>query len=166
MRAWPGVIDVVVTADCVAAYFDRTPAIADGAIEALAILTEPEGDVREHVIRARYDGEDLAEVARTVGLSVEEVIARHAAATYTVELMGFAPGFAYLVGLDPVLRIPRRATPRTRVPAGSLAIAEQYTGVYPFESAGGWHLIGRVATPMYGDDGALLALGDRVRFVP
>ena len=85
---------------------------------------------------------------------------------YTVEFIGFAPGFAYLTALPLALQLPRRATPRTRVPAGSLAIASHYTAVYPFDSPGGWHLIGRVAQPMFGSDGAYLQLGDRVRFVP
>jgi KipI family sensor histidine kinase inhibitor len=80
-------------------------------------------------------------------------------------MLGFRPGFAYLTGLDPALVLPRRATPRTRVPAGSLAIADVYTAIYPGESPGGWHLIGHVAEPMFTEQGARLQLGDRVRFV-
>lgn len=116
-------------------------------------------------MRAIYDGEDLAAVARATGLGVAEVIARHVAATYTVDMIGFSPGFGYLAGLDPTLVLPRHATPRPRVPAGSLAIADRFTAVYPAESPGGWHLIGRVGEPMFGPEGARLALGDRVRFV-
>jgi KipI family sensor histidine kinase inhibitor len=116
-------------------------------------------------LRAVYDGEDLATVANVVGLTVEEVVRRHLAATYTVETMGFAPGFAYLTGLDPALVLPRRSTPRTRVPAGSIAIAGAHTAVYPFDSPGGWHLIGHVVGARMFDSGALLQLGDRVRFV-
>jgi KipI family sensor histidine kinase inhibitor len=80
-------------------------------------------------------------------------------------MLGFRPGFAYLTGLDPALVVPRRATPRPRVPAGALAIADVYTAVYPSESPGGWHLIGHVAEPMFTAAGARLSLGDRVRFV-
>jgi KipI family sensor histidine kinase inhibitor len=81
--------------------------------------------------------------------------------------MGFSPGFAYLGGLPPALELPRRATPRTRVPAGSLAIAGLQSAVYPFDSPGGWHLIGSVVgVRMFGPDGPMLQLGDRVRFVP
>ena len=83
-----------------------------------------------------------------------------------VDTIGFVPGFAYLTGLDEGLQLPRRATPRARVPAGSLAIADAFTAVYPFDSAGGWHLIGRVVdVRMFDERGPLLELGDRVRFV-
>jgi inhibitor of KinA len=90
----------------------------------------------------------------------------HLARTYAVETIGFAPGFAYLVGLDARLaQIPRRASPRPRVPAGALAIAGGYTAVYPFDSPGGWNLIGRVDERMFTESGARLRLGDRVRFI-
>jgi KipI family sensor histidine kinase inhibitor len=91
-----------------------------------------------------YDGIDLADVAAATGFGVDEVVERHTAARYRVAFCGFAPGFAYLIGLDPALRLPRRATPRTRVPAGSVAIAAEYSAVYPAASPGGWHLLGRV----------------------
>jgi KipI family sensor histidine kinase inhibitor len=165
-RAWPGAIDVVVTRDDVAVYFDREPAIDASLIDALATLDDNETPVRVVELRATYDGIDLPHVANTIGVDVDAIIAMHEANTYVVEMMGFAPGFAYLTGLDPRLAaLPRRDTPRTRVPAGSLAIAGGYTAVYPFDSPGGWHLIGRVDTPMFTTDGALLSLGDRVRFV-
>jgi KipI family sensor histidine kinase inhibitor len=93
------------------------------------------------------------------------VILAHASATYVVDTLGFAPGFAYLIGLDARLHVPRRATPRPRVPAGALAIASEYTAVYPVASPGGWNLIGRVDEPMIERHRARLALGDRVRFV-
>ena len=163
IKQWPGVIDVVVARDAIGVYFDREPVVDAAQIAALAALPADEAAARDIVLQAIYDGPDLAEVGRTTGV---DVVAQHAAATYTVETMGFAPGFAYLTGLDPALHVPRRTTPRTRVPAGSLAIAGGYTAVYPFDSPGGWHLIGRVATPMFGPNGPLLALGDRVRFVP
>jgi KipI family sensor histidine kinase inhibitor len=91
-------------------------------------------------------GPDLAEVAHRTGLPPDEVIRRHAAVVYRVHAVGFAPGFPYLAGQDPCLQVPRRATPRTRVPSGSVAIASGQTGIYPRAGPGGWHLIGR--TPM------------------
>ena len=96
------------------------------------------------------------------------MIARHTAATYTVAMLGFAPGFPYLFGLDPALHIARRASPRTRVPAGSVAIGGAQTGIYPTELPGGWQLIGRTPLVLFEparDPPSLLMPGDRVRFV-
>ena len=169
VRAWPGVVDVVVARHDVAAYFDEplTSAAWAAWIDALAAAPDDPETGREVVIRARYDGPDLDDVAARLGRHPDDVRALHAGATYTVETMGFAPGFAYLGGLPAALELPRRTTPRTRVPAGSIAIAGAQTAVYPFDSPGGWHLIGAaVGVQMFGPDGALLALGDRVRFVP
>lgn len=90
-----------------------------------------------------YDGEDLADVARLLGCSPQEVVRRHAGASWVVGFVGFAPGFAYLTGDDAGLVVPRRETPRTRVPAGSVALAGPYSGVYPRSSPGGWQLVGR-----------------------
>lgn len=121
------------------------------------------------VIPVVYDGPDLPEVAAATGLSVEEVVERHAAPLYVVAFCGFAPGFGYLDGLDPLLRLPRRGTPRTRVPAGSVAIADEFAGVYPGASPGGWHLLGRTDAVLWDverDPPALLAPGTRVRFRP
>ena len=115
-----------------------------------------------------YGGPDLDEVARMCGLSPEEVVSRHLGAAYTVAFLGFAPGFGYLLGGDPQLTVPRRATPRTRVPGGSVAIAGPYSGVYPRESPGGWRLIGATDVPLFDPartPPALLAAGDTVRFV-
>ena len=168
VRAWPGVIDAVIAAHDVAIYFDAEPSDDyEALIEELATLPLDSIAGREHEIRVAYDGEDLAAVATTTRLSVAEVVAAHHAATYDVASIGFLPGFAYLDGLDPRLELPRRETPRARVPAGALAIAGTQTAVYPFASPGGWHLIGRVIdgsmfTP---EHGARLAFGDRVRFV-
>lgn len=123
----------------------------------------------EHVIPVRYDGPDLAEVAEHTGLSLAEVIARHSRRAYVVRLLGFVPGFAYLGELDPSLALPRRTPPRQRVPAGSVAIAGEQTAVYPLDTPGGWHLIGRTDLVLFDprrDRPALLAVGDRVRFVP
>jgi 5-oxoprolinase (ATP-hydrolysing) subunit A len=168
VRAWPGVIDVVVARDDVAAYFAGEPRVDRAWLAALATLADVVDAPRDHVLRARYDGPDLDELAGALAISAAELARRHAAATYTVDTIGFLPGFAYLVGLDAALAaVPRRATPRPRVPAGSIGIAGGFTGVYPFESPGGWQLIGRVVdVELFGERGALLAHGDRVRFQP
>ncbi|HYQ75686.1 5-oxoprolinase/urea amidolyase family protein, partial [Cellulomonas sp.] len=120
-------------------------------------------------IPVRYDGPDLAEVARLTGLDEREVVRRHAAAEYTVAFGGFMPGFAYLTGLDPALHVPRRATPRERVPAGSVAVAGEFAAVYPAATPGGWMLLGTCDVPLFDvdrDPPALLRPGARVRFVP
>jgi KipI family sensor histidine kinase inhibitor len=166
IRAWPGVVDVVVARAHVAAYFDRAPAISKAQLATLASLTDDPAQARDVELRVVYDGPDLDDVANAAQLDVADVQRLHASATYVVDTIGFAPGFAYLTGLDARLHVPRRATPRMRVPAGSLAIADAFTSIYPFDSPGGWHLIGRVVdTRMFDARGALLQLGDRVRFV-
>ena len=125
--------------------------------------------VTEVTVRVVYDGQDLAHVADLAGISPAEVVERHCGSRYTVAFLGFAPGFAYLEGLDPVLGVPRRAEPRASVPAGSVAVANGMSAVYPAAMPGGWHLIGRTDSVMF-DPGrvrpALLGTGDRVRFVP
>ncbi len=170
VRAWPGVIDVVIAPHDVAVYCETPPVLAEVAarLEELATLPIDAIAGREHELAASYDGPDLAAVAAAARLSVADVIARHAATTYEVASIGFVPGFAYLDGLDPRLELARRETPRARVPAGALAIAGLQTAVYPFASPGGWHLIGHVLdAPMFTPGaGARLAFGDRVRFVP
>jgi len=111
---------------------------------------------------------DLDALAAHAGLSPQEVVARHCAGDYRVAMVGFAPGFPYLLGLDPRLAMPRRASPRTRVPAGSVAIGGAQTGIYPRESPGGWHLIGRTPLALFDatrESPCLLAAGQRVRFV-
>ncbi|MNZ74355.1 Kinase A inhibitor [compost metagenome] len=108
-------------------------------------------------------------MAATTGLTAEQVIDLHAGREYRVGAIGFAPGFAYLGDLDERLALPRRATPRTRVPTGSLAIAERQTAIYPQASPGGWHLLGRTAAALFdpqAEPPCPLALGDRVRFLP
>jgi KipI family sensor histidine kinase inhibitor len=112
-------------------------------------------------------GPDLADIARHAKLDVAEAIARHAAREYRVAMLGFAPGFPYLLGLDPALHAPRRANPRTRVPAGSVAIGGAQTGIYPRELPGGWQIIGRTPLALFDagrESPALLAPGQRVRF--
>ncbi|MBD8080171.1 5-oxoprolinase/urea amidolyase family protein [Cellulosimicrobium arenosum] len=115
-----------------------------------------------------YDGADLPDVAAWAGASVEEVVARHVGRTYDAAFSGFLPGFAYLAGVDPRIAVPRRATPRTRVPAGSVALAGELTAVYPRASPGGWSLLGTTDRTMFDagrDRPALVRPGDRVRFV-
>lgn len=119
-------------------------------------------------ILVRYDGPDLDEVAKLTALSPEEVMVRHMGTEYVVGFLGFAPGFAYLLGGDERLRVERRAEPRQLVPAGSVALAGPYSGIYPRESPGGWQLIGSTTTVLFDatrDPPALLSAGDRVRFV-
>ncbi|MGC5394714.1 5-oxoprolinase subunit PxpB [Streptomyces sp. DT20] len=117
-----------------------------------------------------YDGPDLDDVARAWGVAAAEVAALHSGTEFRVAFCGFAPGFGYLTGLPDHLHLPRRATPRTRVPAGAVALAGPYTGVYPRPSPGGWQLIGRTPDPaaLWDPDReppALLVPGARVRFV-
>lgn len=112
-------------------------------------------------------GPDLIDVAQHAQMSPEEIITRHAAGDYRVAMLGFAPGFPYLLGMDSALQTPRRANPRTRVPAGSVAIGGAQTGIYPRELPGGWHIIGRTPLSLFKvarDPPALLAPGARVRF--
>jgi KipI family sensor histidine kinase inhibitor len=144
-----------------------------GEIEALAVSeAAPEETVRHWTLPVCYAPElapDLAAVAELSGLSQEEVVRRHAGTTYRVYMLGFLPGFAYLGDLDAALRLPRRASPRSRLPAGAVAIAQAMTAVYPVESPGGWHLIGNCPVAMFdvaADPPALLAPGDQVRFRP
>jgi KipI family sensor histidine kinase inhibitor len=127
---------------------------------------DPDHDVVE--IRVSYDGPDLDEVAERTGLSPEQVVAAHTGRLWLVGFAGFAPGFAYLVDGDPRLNVPRRTTPRTRVPAGSVGLAGEFSGVYPRASPGGWQLIGHTDEPLWDldrDPPALLRPGLRVRFL-
>lgn len=115
-------------------------------------------------------GPDMAHVEAVTGLSRERVVELHAAAEYRVAMIGFAPGFAYLLGMDERLQVPRRDHPRTRVPRGSIAIGGAQTGIYPAELPGGWQLIGRTREVLFertdADHPCRLAPGDRVRFEP
>lgn len=115
-----------------------------------------------------YDGADLDEVAALRGISPAEVVERHTGRELVVGWLGFAPGFAYLTGLDPVLHVPRLDAPRTSVPAGAVAVAGPYSAVYPCASPGGWRLLGRSMTAVWdvaADPPALLTPGTRVRFL-
>lgn len=163
-------VDVVPAGHCVLATFDSPAAVTDVA---RALTAPPPGDEtaaapRTVVIPVRYDGADLRDVAAAVGVSVDEVITAHCEAEYRVDFFGFAPGFAYLSGLPVQLHLPRRATPRTRVPTGSVAIAASYAAVYPQASPGGWHLLGTTElslfNPAHAQRPSLLQPGDRVSF--
>jgi len=172
----PGVIEVVPAARTVLLMHDgsfdvgvlgasssgeRAPHVQDGVA---GVRPSPGAEV---VITVRYDGSDLADVAAACGMSIDEVVLRHTSARYSVAFCGFMPGFAYLVGLPLSLWMPRRATPRTRVPAGSVAVADEYCGVYPRESPGGWHLLGTTDVHLWDetrDPPALLPPGTTVRF--
>lgn len=122
-------------------------------------------------IPVRYDGDDLPEVATLLGCTTDEVIDLHTRQTWTVAFCGFAPGFAYLApedaGTEDVLRVPRRAAPRTKVPAGSVGLADRWSGIYPRTAPGGWQLIGRTPRQVWDlqqQPPALLQPGMRVRF--
>ena len=126
--------------------------------------------VRDQVhVPTSYDGEDLADVARRSRMSVDELIDAHSSREYTAFFLGFMPGFAYLGSLDPRISAPRLPSPRARVPAGAVAVADGQTAIYPFASPGGWRLIGHTAMPLFdaaADPPASLRAGDRVRFDP
>lgn len=138
------------------------------AIERLARKRPPVDEPgRLHRIPVVYDGPDLESVAGTLGLSTDQVIELHGRPIYRVFLVGFVPGWAYMGPLADQLVLPRRAVPRTLVPAGSVAIAGQETGIYPLASPGGWHLIGRSEVKLFlpdSDPPSLFRVGDRVKF--
>jgi KipI family sensor histidine kinase inhibitor len=140
-----------------------TPAAVDAAL-----AEDDDGDsVDPVVVRVRYDGADLDDVAETWGCSPREAAERHAAADFTVAFCGFAPGFAYCTSDPPLPPVPRRTDPRARVPAGSVAVASEYCGVYPRAMPGGWQLIGTTDAVLFDprrDRPALLGPGTRVRF--
>jgi KipI family sensor histidine kinase inhibitor len=184
-----GVLDLVPAARTLLVTFDRRLTSPERLAAQLVHPAEPPGDqtadqaadpradqpprdpapatAAEVVVPVHYDGPDLEEVGAVTGLSVDEVVARHTAPLYTVAFCGFVPGFAYLDGLDPRLTVPRRPSPRVRVPAGSVAVADRYTGVYPAASPGGWRLLGRTDAELWNLERrppALLTPGTRVRF--
>ena len=180
-----GVVDVVPAFTSVAVHY-RPEALPDssarepphrrlrGRIEAILAqgVARPRDVPRLVEVPVCYGdafGPDLAEVAAACGLSPEQVIELHGASPHVVYMLGFAPGFPYLGGLDPRLAMPRRATPRTRIPAGTVAIAREQTAIYSLETPGGWNLIGRTPLKLFTPQASppcLLQLGDSVRFVP
>lgn len=165
----PGQVDVLAAAETVMVVGESASATrAIGARLLQLELTAP--DVTDSglvVIETVYDGEDLADVAELTGLSVDGVVAAHTGQTWTVAFAGFAPGFGYMVGENNALTVPRRATPRTAVPAGSVALGGEYSAVYPRRSPGGWQLIGRTGARMWDLERpkpALVRPGDRVQY--
>ncbi|WP_329069115.1 5-oxoprolinase subunit PxpB [Amycolatopsis sp. NBC_01480] len=166
--AIPGVIELVPGARSLLVVaeppvLDRVRTLLDGA----DLAHPPSGSPREVTLDVHYDGEDLAMVACDAGLSEKDVVGLHTGAVYTVAFTGFAPGFGYLTGLPAALRQPRLESPRTRVPAGAVGVAGEFTGVYPRASPGGWRLLGHTSATLFDpamDPPALFAPGDRVRF--
>jgi inhibitor of KinA len=180
-----GVVDIVPAFTSVAVHY-RPEALTDSTtrdpphrrlrrrIEAILAqgVARPSDVPRVVEVPVCYGGDfgpDLAEVAAACGLPPEQVIELHGASPHVVYMLGFAPGFPYLGGLDPRLAMPRRATPRTRIPAGTVAIAREQTAIYSLETPGGWNLIGRTPLKLFTPQASppcLLQLGDSVRFVP
>ena len=166
----PGVAEVIPAARTLMIRSARRPADARLAAEVLARQGRPAAAPQgpEVEIPVTYDGADLAEVATLMQRSPAAVIAAHQAAAWQVAFCGFAPGFAYLTCDDPAFDLPRRASPRARIPAGSVALAGRFSGIYPTASPGGWQLIGSTTLPMWDitrDPPAILPPGARVRFV-
>jgi KipI family sensor histidine kinase inhibitor len=138
------------------------------SLSQLDLVASVRQDDRIVEVPVDYNGEDLAQVAELTGLTVEDVIRRHAAGEYKVAFCGFAPGFGYLVGGDPALHVPRRKSPRLRIPPGTVALAGNFSGVYPQASPGGWQLIGTTPVKMWDiarDPPAYFQPGYRVRFI-
>jgi KipI family sensor histidine kinase inhibitor len=177
----PGVVDIVPAYAALALHYTPeawqrgdVPAwrnLADAARHAIAGLARDTGRkaavVEIPVCYGAARGADLPQLARDLGLREADLIERHTGGDYRVAMLGFAPGFPYLLGLDPCLHVPRRATPRLRVPAGSVAIGGAQTGIYPSELPGGWNLIGQTPMRLFDplrEPPCLLAPGDRVRF--
>ena len=166
----PGVVDVVPAARTVlvVADLDRTSL---GQVASAVRSTRPRTGQRTSdelvEVPVRYDGADLEEAAGLLGCDTEELVRRHTGQEWTVAFCGFAPGFGYLTAGSGGWDVPRRSSPRTRVPAGSVALAGEFSGVYPRESPGGWQLIGRTELAVFDlsrDPPALLRPGVRVRF--
>ncbi len=165
----PGQRELVPAARTVLVLLDRPPTELDVVTLRRLPTTAagPEGTAVPVALPVVWDGPDLAEVAGLLGRAVPDLVAALTEIEFTVAFSGFAPGFGYLAGLPAELHVPRRATPRTRVPAGSVALAGPYAGVYPRASPGGWQLVGRTDAVLFDvdrDPPALLAPGARVRF--
>jgi len=168
-----GVLDVVPAARTVLLVLDpdaTTPDRVRSAVEGLEPGDGPASGGDESVLEVPvvYDGADLGDVAEILDCDVDEVVRRHTSGLWTVAFCGFAPGFGYLTADEGEWSIPRRSSPRTKVPPGSVGLAGEFSGVYPRESPGGWQLIGRTDLPVFDldrDPPALLAPETRVRFV-
>lgn len=169
--------DVVVGYCSLTVYFDPLAVDADWLESAIRSAAEETGEAPDAGgamvdVPVCYGGDlgpDLADVAQAAGCPEAEVVALHTGTIYRVYVVGFVPGFPYMARVDPRLALPRRSSPRQKVPAGSVAIAAGQTGIYPAETPGGWHLIGRTPIKPYDADRAepfLFKAGDRVRFYP
>jgi KipI family sensor histidine kinase inhibitor len=176
-RALPGVLDVIPSYATILVEFDLItadiPAIEQAIGEATAAVEHGAGaPLRRVTIPVCYGGElgpDLDELAAAKRISAGEIVALHSGASYLVAVMGFSPGWAYLLGLPEALTVPRRSSPRVRVPAGSVATAGGQTGIYSQPTPGGWWLLGRTPARMFDLERAdpfLLHAGDEVRFMP
>jgi KipI family sensor histidine kinase inhibitor len=167
--ALPGVVELVPAARTVLIKIDpalTTPAQISASAAAVPLQTAPRSDAGTVEIPVVYDGPDLAEVATLLGIPPAEVVARHTGTAWRVAFAGFAPGFGYLTG-DAGLDVPRRESPRTRIPAGSVGLAGAFSGVYPHESPGGWQLIGHTTLRVWDlsrPEPALLVPGSGVTF--
>lgn len=170
----PHVDEVLAAYTTVTVYYDSLRAsFAEMSARIAEALEAPRRDnhslppSRLHRIPVVYDGADLSSVAAATGLTTNRVIDIHSSQAYTVDLLGFVPGFGYLSGLDARLELPRRSQPRQRVPAGSVAVASRLTCIYPFETPGGWHLLGTTDVVMFDArraEPSLFKPGDTVRF--
>jgi inhibitor of KinA len=178
-----GVSDVIAAIATVTVHFEaddaaqasaRREAISFALLEALQDDASPASDAERPVVEIPvcYEAShapDLAEVAAATGLAPDEVVRLHTASDHRVLMIGFTPGFPYIGGLDPRLSVPRRSTPRARLPAGSVAIANGQTAIYPSATPGGWNLIGRTPLRLFDpvrEPPSLLRAGDRVVFIP
>jgi KipI family sensor histidine kinase inhibitor len=164
----PGLVDIVPAARTVLVVGspELEPARLE-AFEAGPFHAAPVASLRTHEIPMTPDGEDLGEIASLAGLSPYAFVEIFVQLTFTVGFLGFSPGFAYLYGLPKAFHLPRRGTPRVAVPAGSVALAGPYVGIYPAPTPGGWNLLGRTAHRLFdlrADPPSLFAPGDRVRF--
>ena len=166
-----GVVDVVPAARTLLVVTDPGVASLTSVAEAVRAATPREDEVGSGElveVPVTYDGEDLEEAARLLDCDADELVRRHTAEEWTVAFCGFMPGFGYLVSKGWQVEVPRRSSPRKKVPTGSVALAGEFSGVYPRESPGGWQLIGRSPLAMFDpsrDPAALLRPATRVRFV-
>ncbi len=183
-QPFPGLVEYVPAFTTLTVYYDPWVISQQGKLDAYEELTQklevlveqvqetrstPARVVELPVVYGGAYGPDLQEVALHTGLREEEIIDMHSAGEYLVHMVGFAPGFPYLGGMDNRLATPRKATPSARIPAGSVGIAGAQTGVYPISTPGGWQLIGRTPVALFNaarQVPSLLQAGDKVRFVP
>jgi KipI family sensor histidine kinase inhibitor len=177
LKTLPGVVETIPAFRSVLAIYDPAKITyrafaADAANLARTVRPIDVADLAAIEVPVAYGGAlgpDLEDVAKACGLAPDDIVRAHSGTVYLAHMIGFAPGFPYLGIVPEMLRLPRRMSPRTRVPAGSVAIADRFTGIYPQETPGGWHLIGRTPVRVFDrgrDPACLIAPGDRVRFVP